>query len=144
MMPRRAKLAPKSRLEGFPLLHLDFYKNDPTALRWPRWIASQKLTRTAPGRGIRFQRIVPGLEAVLSSAGLMICGLALIRDFLEDKQLLMPFPVATGKFTQHAFQARFRGDLQNWPQMKRFRSWLLAEGAVTQAWLSRLPVSSRV
>ena len=140
---RLAKLPSKSRLEGFPLLHLDFYKNDSTAPRWPTWIAARKAKRTAPDRGIRFQRIALGLEAVLSNAGLMICGLALTRDLIESRRLVLPFPFSTGAMTQHAFQVRFRGDLQNWPQMKRFRTWLLKESAVTQTWLSRLPVASR-
>jgi len=140
---RLAKSPPKSRLEGFPLLHLDFYKNDPSALRWPSWIATHKFKRTAPNRGIRFQRIAPGLEAVLSNAGLMICGLALIADLMEDGRLALPFPLSTGAMTQHAFQARFRGDIAISPQMKRFRSWLLEESASTRAWLARPRLAAR-
>jgi len=134
---RLAKLPSKSRLEGFPLLHLDFYKNDSTAPRWPSWIAARKFKRTAPNRGIRFQRIALGLEAVLSNSGLMICGLALTRDLVESRRLVLPFPVSTGGMTQHAFQARFHGDLRTWPQLKRFKNWLLEESAATRAWLSR-------
>jgi LysR family transcriptional regulator, glycine cleavage system transcriptional activator len=134
----------KSSLEGLPLLHLDFYKNDSTAPRWPTWIAAGKIRRTAPNRGIRFQRIALGLEAVLSDAGLMICGLALARDLIESRRLVLPFPFSKGAMTQHAFQARFRGDLQNWPQLKRFRSWLLEESAATRTWLTRASTRKRV
>jgi LysR family glycine cleavage system transcriptional activator len=141
---RLAKLPSKSRLEGFPLLHLDFYKDDSTAPRWPSWIAASKFKRTAPNRGIRFQRIALGLEAVLSNAGLMICGLALTRDLIESRRLVVPFPLSTGAMTQHAFRARFRGDLQNWPQLKRFRSRLLEESAATRDWLTRASSRKRV
>jgi LysR family glycine cleavage system transcriptional activator len=141
---RIAKLPFKSRLEGFPLLHLDFYKDDATAARWPSWIAARKFRRTAPNRGIRFQRIALGLEAVLSNAGLMICGLALTRDLIESRRLILPFPMSTGAMTQHAFQARFRGDLQNWPQLRRFRNRLLEESAATRAWLARASSRKRV
>jgi LysR family glycine cleavage system transcriptional activator len=141
---RLAKLPSKSRLEGFPLLHLDFYKDDSTAPRWPSWIAASKFKRTAPNRGIRFQRIALGLEAVLSNAGLMICGLALTRDLIESRRLVVPFPLSTGAMTQHAFGARFRGDLQNWPQLKRFRSRLLEESAATRDWLTRASSRKRV
>ena len=141
---RLAKLPWKSRLEGFPLLHLDFYKNDPAAPRWPSWISAHKFKRTAPNRGIRFQSIALGLEAVLSDAGLMICGLALARNLIESRRLVLPFPLSTGAMTRHAFQAQFRADLQNWRQLKRFRSLLLEESAAMRAWLTRASARKRI
>src|SRR5208282_5362689 len=71
---RIEKLAPRERLEGFPLLHLDLYRNDSAAIGWTEWIAAARLQRSAPDRGIRFRRMTHGLNAVLSNAGLMICG----------------------------------------------------------------------
>ncbi len=54
----RTRLLPAvQRLEGFPLLHLDFYKDDPAGISWPRWFAQNDIGRTAPERGMRFQRI---------------------------------------------------------------------------------------
>lgn len=126
----------RERLEGFPLLHLDFYRNDPAAPGWSSWIAARKLKRTAPDRGIRFQRITAVLEAVLADAGLTLCGLALISDLVEQKRLSLPFPVSTGTWTSHAFQSRFRSDALARPQVRRFRDWLIGEGDVTRAWLS--------
>jgi len=133
---RIARLSEVERLEGFPLLHLDFYKDDPAAPDWERWIASQGLRRTAPERGIRFQRITPVLEAVLANAGLAICGVALLAEFIEDGRLSLPFPVSGGTWTGHGFQARFRGDALIRPQVKRFRDWLLGESAATALWLA--------
>jgi LysR family glycine cleavage system transcriptional activator len=132
---RIARLSERERLEGFPLLHLDFYKDDPAALDWERWIASHKLRRTAPERGIRFQRISPVLEAVLANAGLAICGVALLSEFIEDGRLSLPFTAAAGTWTEHAFQARFRSDSLVRPQVKRFRDWLMGESATTSDWL---------
>jgi len=132
---RIARLSELERLEGFPLLHLDFYKDDPAAPDWERWIVGQRLRRTAPERGIRFQRITPVLEAVLANAGLAICGVALLSELIEDGRLSLPFPAASGTWTEHAFQARFRGDAR--PQVKRFRDWLLGESAATASWLAR-------
>jgi LysR family glycine cleavage system transcriptional activator len=134
---RIAKLATRDRLEGFPLLHLDFYKNDPAAPDWAKWIASQEFNRTAPERGIRFQRITSVLDAVLAHAGITISGVALLCELLDDGRLSLPFPLSTGAWTDHAFQARFRADALLRPQVKRFRDWLVAEAAATQAWLSR-------
>src|SRR5580658_3412497 len=126
---RIARLTETERLEGFPLLHLDFYKDDPAAPDWERWIAGQKLLRTAPERGIRFQRITPVLEAVLANAGLAICGVALLSELVEDGRLSLPFDAATGSWTQCAFDARFRSDALVRPQVKRFRDWLLGKSS---------------
>jgi LysR family glycine cleavage system transcriptional activator len=135
---RIEKLPRRIRLEGFPLLHLDFYRNDPKALNWPAWIAANRLKRTAPERGIRFQRIVRAVDAVLVNAGLSICGLALLAERIDDRSLTMPFPVATGNWTSHGFQARFRADALARPQVRRFRQWLTQESRATAAWLTEM------
>src|SRR5579864_2499066 len=96
---RISSVALRDRVEGFPLLHLDFYKEDPTAPNWASWIKTQRLKRTEPNRGIRFQRIKPALEAVLANAGLTICGLALIGPHIDDGTISVPFPVSTGQWT---------------------------------------------
>lgn len=133
---RISEVALRDRLEGFPLLHLDLYKDDPNAPNWSGWIKAQRLRRTEPNRGIRFQRIRPTLEAVLANAGLTICGLALLAPYLENGTISLPFPESTGQWTEHAFQARFRPDALLRPQVKRFRQWLAREAALTRAWLS--------
>lgn len=139
---RIGKLDKKSRLEGFPLLHLDFYKDDPSAIGWPEWIKANGRRRSVLPRGVlRFQRIAPGLEAVLSDAGVMICGLALILDRLEKGEFTLPFDVSTGAWTRHAFQARFRRDAVVRPQVRRFRQWLEEEARQTAAKLARIAAS---
>jgi LysR family glycine cleavage system transcriptional activator len=116
-------------------LHLDFYKEDPSAPNWASWIKTQRLKRTEPDRGIRFQRIKLALEAVRANAGLTICGLALLGPYIDDGTLSLPFPVSTGQWTHHAFQARFRPDALLRPQVKRFREWLMVHATVTRDWL---------
>jgi LysR family transcriptional regulator, glycine cleavage system transcriptional activator len=140
---RISKVALRYRLEGFPLLHLDFYKDDPGALNWPSWTKAHRLKRTEPNRGIRFQRIRPAIEAVRANAGLTICGLALLAPYLDDGSLSLPFPVSTGHWTEHAFQARFHDDALLRPQVKRFREWLVGEAKVTADWLSQRVRSAR-
>jgi LysR family transcriptional regulator, glycine cleavage system transcriptional activator len=133
---RIGKLKVRTRLEGYPLLHLDFYRNDPKALTWPDWIAGQRLSRTAPERGIRFQRILRAVDAVLADAGLTICGLALLGPQIEDGSLTLPFAVGSGKWTSHGFQVRFRADALARPQVRRFRQWLAEESRASAAWLT--------
>jgi LysR family glycine cleavage system transcriptional activator len=134
---RLSRLARRERLEGFPLLHLDLYKDDPAAPNWPAWIRAYKFRRTAPERGIRFQRITQVLDAVLANAGLTICGLALISNLVDDGRISLPFSISSGTWTSHAFQARFRADVLARPQIRRFRDWLLGESAKTAAWLEQ-------
>ena len=134
---RISNVALRDRLEGFPLLHLDFYKEDPKAPNWAAWIKSQGLRRTEPNRGIRFQRIKPAVEAVLANAGLTLCGLALIGPQVDDGAISLPFPIPTGQWTDHSFQARFRADALLRPQVKRFREWLVSRATATQDWLSQ-------
>ena len=132
---RVSSIAFRECLEGFPLLHLDFYKEDPSAPNWTNWIRSQRLKRTEPNRGIRFQRIKPALEAVRANAGFVICGLALLGPSVDDGTFSLPFPLSTGQWTDHAFQAQFRPDALLRPQVKRFREWLLSQAEVTRDWL---------
>lgn len=134
---RTAAIVRRDRLEGFPLLHLDFYRNDPAAPGWPRWIEANKLRRTAPERGIRYQRIVPALEAIAADAGVALCGIALIAEMFDDGRMMAPFPIETGVRTEHAFQARFRAESTVRPQVRRFRQWLAAEAAATRTWLTK-------
>lgn len=134
---RIANIAADDKLEGFPLLHLDFYKDDPKAIGWPEWIGTHGYRRTALQRGIRFQRLAPALDAVFSSAGFMICGLALLSRLIDDQRVSFPFPLATGAWTSHAYCANFRAGALVKPQVKRFREWLVDESRVTQIWLGQ-------
>ena len=74
---RVASRAESARLEGFALFHVDFYKDDPDAPKWPQWVAAQRHARTAPERGMRFTRIAPAIDAVTNGAGFAMCGIAL-------------------------------------------------------------------
>ncbi len=126
------------RLEGFPLLHLDFYKDDPAGLSWPDWVEANGASRTAPERGMRFQRISAALDAVAAHAGLSLCGLALITDLLADGRIALPFSISTGRWSQHGFVARFRKDIEGRRHIERFRAWLAEEGRATEADLKAL------
>jgi LysR family transcriptional regulator, glycine cleavage system transcriptional activator len=137
IIERLAMIAVQDKLEGFPLLHLDFYKDDPKAIGWPQWIGTHGYRKKALERGVRFQRVAPALDAVLSSAGLMIGGLALLSAFVEDRRISFPFPIATGTWTSHAYCATFRAGGAIKPQVQRFREWLLAESVLTQKWLDQ-------
>jgi LysR family glycine cleavage system transcriptional activator len=125
----------RERLEGLALFHVDFYKDDPQAPKWPQWVSAQRHKRTAPERGIRFTRIVQAIDTVADGAGYAMCGIALARERLDAGELSLPFPLKSGRWTSHAFQLRVRTDSLLRPQVRRFRQWLLEEARVTEAWL---------
>jgi LysR family glycine cleavage system transcriptional activator len=131
------------QLEGFPLLHVDLYRNDPEAPDWASWIAENGLSRSSPERGMRFQRVGAAADAVLADAGLALCGLALLREPLDAGRIVLPFPFATGRWTAHAFQARYRAETLVRPQLRRFRAWVAEEARLTAAWLEALTAPIR-
>jgi LysR family glycine cleavage system transcriptional activator len=135
---RTATIDARDRLEGFPLVHLDFYKDDPAGLSWPEWVAANDVVRSAPERGMRFRRITAALDAVTANAGVTLCGLALLAERLEAGEIALPYSVLAGRWSAHGFVARFRGDIQSRRHGQRFRSWLAYEGRATAAWLERV------
>ena len=139
---RTAKLPAQSRLEGFPLLHLDAYRDDPGCPTWPSWLDACGIARSAPDRGIRFRRIVPALDAVLADAGICLCGIALLEREFESSAIALPYPIATGTMTSHAFAAHFTDSASaHRPHLRRFRRWLSIEAARTESWLYDVAVS---
>ena len=136
---RTSLLPAPSRLEGFPLLHLDAYRDDPGNPSWASWLAGNGIARSAPERGIRFQRIVPALDAILADAGICLCGIALLEDQLEAGAIAVPYPIKTGQLTTNSFAAYFSNTAGiKRPHIQRFQSWLAREAALTADWLERM------
>lgn len=134
---RTGKVSFHDRLEGFPLVHLDFYKDDPAGLSWPDWVAANGVARSAPERGMRFRRITAALDAVSANAGLTLCGLALLGERLDRGDVQLPFGMGAGRWSDHGFIVRFRHDVAARRHIQRFRDWLADESRATAAWLER-------
>ncbi len=135
MDARVARRRVRHRLEGCALFHVDFYKDDPQVPRWPQWVKAQRHKRTAPERGIRFTRIAQAIETVADGAGYALCGIALARPPLESGALSLPFPLATGRWSSHAFHMRVATNALVRPHVRQFRHWLLEEARDTERWL---------
>lgn len=126
---------PAVRLEGFPLLHLDFYRNDSAGTGWPDWFAAQGIARTAPERGMHFQRIGDLLNAILADAGIALCGVALLSEIIDAGRIDLPFPVMTAIPIGSAFQATYKVQPAANRAIGLFRSWLCEEARKTADWL---------
>lgn len=130
----RLKGAPaESRLEGFPLLHLDCYIFDGGAIGWREWIAKYGYRLTAPDRGIRYKKLVQALEAVYANAGLLVCGLALVEPQIKDGRLSIPFAVDKGQWSANAYRVSFRPEALRRAATAKFRDWLLDEAGSARA-----------
>ncbi|MDB5454991.1 MAG: transcriptional regulator, LysR family, partial [Caulobacter sp.] len=140
---RTAELDARDRLEGFPLIHLDFYKDDPAGLSWPDWVAANAVARSAPERGMRFRRITAALDAVTANAGVTLCGLALLAERLEAGDVGLPYGIAPGRWSAHGFVARFRREADSRRHVQRFRAWLADESRATAAWMERATQGGR-
>ena len=135
---RIAKHPQEEALEGFPLLHLDCYTFDAGAIGWQEWISEYGYRKTAPGRGIRYQRVMHALEAVYANAGLLVCGLALVKGQIDEGTLSQPFPIGQGEWSKNAYRVGFRESALRRTNIVQFREWLLAEANDTQQELRRL------
>lgn len=135
---RLARLPRESCLEGFPLLHLTTRDGGPACIGWEEWSETFGHRKTAPGRGIRYNRLSPALDAVRSGAGLMICGLALTFDLLDQGELALPFDAWQGAWTKSAYRAAYRHGTKQRPQLARFRDWLNAQSQETRARLATM------
>lgn len=131
-----------SRLEGFPLLHLDCYRSDPASIGWPEWAGRYGNRTTALERGIRYGSVVRALDSLYANAGLLICGLALVEAPLADGRLSLPFHISQGAWTGQAYRASFRESAKSRMQLAKFRSWLLERGLETAECLRRKVAST--
>lgn len=130
---RLSQADPVLRLEGFPLLHLDLYRDDPAGTSWPAWLSKNQIARNAPERGMRFHRVGAALDAVAADAGIALCGLALAADALEIGQVCLAWPPSQGQRCSLPLVANYSS--QTNPAARLFREWLLTQGVQTQAWI---------
>lgn len=137
-LDRTAALPEATRLEGFPLLHVDFFKDDPAGISWPKWIAKNHVQRAAPERGIRFRRITDTLDAVAADAGLALCGIALLEPQIAAGRIRFPCGVDGGIWGAWGFVANVPARSQSRPLVQRFREWLMAESEATRTWLESI------
>ena len=140
IVARIATLDRDTRLEGFPLIHTDFYRDDPAVPGWPRWFAEHGEARTAPERGPRFQRIAGTVQALAADAGVALCGVALLSDAVAAGRIATAFPGAAARPSSHAFTARYRETPVTARALRRFRAWLTGEARATARWIETLPM----
>ena len=91
-----------------------------------RWIKMHGYRSTAPGRGVRYQRVAHALEAVYADAGLIVCGLAFKWKEKRDRTAISAvLVVPRGLGPISPIGPVLRGmRMPGPPRLRRFVSWL--------------------
>jgi LysR family transcriptional regulator, glycine cleavage system transcriptional activator len=102
-------------------LHADARPTD-----WKTWLKVADIPDVTPLRSLRFDHSSLALEAAADGMGIAMGPLSMIRNELDIKLLVMPFPklVAT---TPEYYSICSHANAEN-PLIVKFRSWLESEG----------------
>jgi len=83
---------------GYPLIHFDWFANDPTAPSWKRWfeVASVSDPRARQGYQIAlsFREELHAIEAVLAGQGIALCSDVIVADDLASGALVKALDLA--------------------------------------------------
>lgn len=139
---RIGRLDPGTALQGFPLLHGDFYEGDPAAPSWPAWFAANDIAHSAPERGMRFARIIDLVAAIEADAGIGLCGAALVADAIEAGRIVPLYPEAKACATRYGYIVRYCRQGPARRTLERFEPWLADAAERTSAWLARKSAAS--
>ena len=105
------------------------------------WLKRYEYGNQAAERGLRFQRIIPAVEAVSSDAGFIIGGVALLSKQIKTEELVLPFAETNGVWTEHAFCAKFESSALLKSAIRQFRLWLVEQAGHTRDWTVEIACS---
>lgn len=134
---RLMELKQSVRLEGQALLHMESSAPASGILTWPEWVASFGHRQSSAVRGVRYVKLVNALEAVNSNVGTLLCGIALLLDDIEKRQLICPFSLREGAWSNHSYNVTYRASSLRKPIVQRFREWLRVEAERSSTKLER-------
>lgn len=123
--PRRiARSDPDSQVEGMPLLHLKFQRENPDYPGWVAWFQKFGQRESGPDRGVHYRHTRLALEAVRQDVGFLVCGLSLVLHDLKQGTIVRPFPMSHYLPAPHPYLLTLRHDVEKRPQVQRFVAWL--------------------
>lgn len=137
---RIMKLKKSARLEGQALLHMESLAADSGVIGWSQWVERFGHRQSSAARGVRYTKLTHALEAVHSNVGIMLCGIALFVDEVQQKRLVCPFPLREGAWSNYSYNITYRPSSLRKPVVQRFREWLKREAWQTKSSLAKLVV----
>jgi LysR family glycine cleavage system transcriptional activator len=80
-------------LLGYPLIHFDWFRHDPDAPTWHRWLATARSVDPRIGAqtkpwALSFREELHAIDAVLAGQGIAICSDAIVGDELKAGTLI--------------------------------------------------------
>ena len=85
-------------LAGYPLIHFDWFANDPTAPNWKRWFERASVNDPPAPQGcqiaLTFREELHAIEAVLAGQGVALCSDVIVADDLASGTLVKALDLA--------------------------------------------------
>lgn len=120
----QTKLATPADLAGVLLLSSTF---DPAEPDWPSWFAAAGVPSQAGASAMQFSNTYLAIEAALAGRGVALAQLSMVADELAAGRLVRPFDTTVEGMRAHwIVTLPEKADL---PDVRRFRTWLLAQAA---------------
>lgn len=89
-------------LQGYPLIHYDWFSNEPAAPTWQRWFELAAATdpglRNAGSIALSFREELHAIEAVLAGQGIAVCSDVVVADDIASGKLVKAFDLALPGF----------------------------------------------
>ncbi len=92
LLAKRRAIRGASDLGGYPLIHFDWFANDPPAPNWERWFEMASVSDAGARQGcqiaLSFREELHAIEAVLAGQGIALCSDAVVADDLAAGTLV--------------------------------------------------------
>lgn len=112
-------------LKGIPVVHVENRTPDPKWANWQDWASAFGIRTLADPPGLRFSQISSGLQAALSSQGLVMCGVTEAFDSLVSGRLVMPFGPEKHLETGYRYRLLSISGRVMTTQQRRFCDWTI-------------------
>ena len=98
LLARGPSIHHASDFKGYPLIHFDWFANDPTSPNWTRWFEMASVGDPRARQGceiaLSFREELHAIEAVLAGQGIALCSDVIVADDLASGALVKALDLA--------------------------------------------------
>lgn len=128
-------------LKHHVLIHLDDADRSIPWLTWGVWLESAGMPDLKPAGSLRFSHYDQVINAAIGGQGVAIGRRPLVRQFIEEGSLAVPFPV--GSVTDRAYFIVRTAATAERSEVNAFVDWLNGESAALVATMEKVPAARR-
>lgn len=132
-----------SELSGYPLVHFDWFANDPMAPNWRRWFEMASVNDQSARKGcqiaLSFREELHAVEAVLAGQGIGLCSDVVVADDLASGALVKALDLA---LPGYGYYPVFASDHPRRVTIDVFVQWISAIGG--SEFITRAPRTDRL